>query len=127
MQRPSILARRRNEGRKILVAAEDLISRKGFHETTISEIAAKAGVADSVIYHHFKSKQDLVFSIAGNHMRDILARLQEHLEGILDPVMTSELWNSVSAEGIMPDTLVSEADRVFSILIFSIWYREFIA
>ncbi len=86
--------RRRSEGRKLLLAAEDLISKKGFQETTISQIAARVGVADSVIYHYFKNKEDLLFSIAGNHMRDILARLQEHLEGILDPVsrLSKMVW-----------------------------------
>lgn len=105
MERPSIRARRRNEKRKILLAAEDLISRKGFHETTISEIAAKAGVADSVIYHHFKSKEDLAFSITGNYMRDILARLQEHLDGILDPVsrLSKMVWFRFWYNGIHED------------------------
>jgi len=78
----------------ILAAAEDLISSKGLHVTTISEIAAKAGVADSVIYHYFKNKEDLVFSITGNHMRDFLTLLQEHLEGILEPVsrLSKMVW-----------------------------------
>jgi TetR/AcrR family fatty acid metabolism transcriptional regulator len=71
---------------EILAAAEDLISRKGVQESTISEIAASAGVTDSVIYHYFQNKEDLVFSITGLHMEDVNNRLQEHLEGILEPI-----------------------------------------
>jgi TetR/AcrR family fatty acid metabolism transcriptional regulator len=90
----SITGRRRKEGSRILSATSDLFSEKGFHQTTISEIAARAGVSDSVIYHYFRNKEDLLFSIAGIHMRDILARLQEHLEGILDPVsrLSKMVW-----------------------------------
>ncbi len=79
---------------EILLAAERLMFKKGLHETTISEIAANAGVADSVIYHYFKNKEDLVFSITGNHTREFQTRLQEHLEGILEPIsrLSKAIW-----------------------------------
>jgi asparagine synthase (glutamine-hydrolysing) len=47
--------------------------------------------------------------------------------GILDPEMTKQFWNSVTADGVGPSTLVSEADRIFAVLTFSLWMREFTA
>ena len=47
--------------------------------------------------------------------------------GILDPQMIKKDVNSISAGDIGPNTLVSNADRVFSIIIFSLWYEEFFA
>ena len=47
--------------------------------------------------------------------------------GILDPEMTKQLWNSVTADGVGPATLVSEADRIFAVLTFNLWMREFTA
>ena len=47
--------------------------------------------------------------------------------GILDPEMTRQLWNSVTADGVGPATLVSEADRIFAVLTFSLWMGEFTA
>lgn len=44
---------------KILRVAEDLFVEKGFVGTSMSEIAERAGVAKSLIYHHFESKQAL--------------------------------------------------------------------
>jgi TetR/AcrR family transcriptional regulator len=44
---------------RILKVAEDLFVEKGFIGTSMNEIAEKAGVAKSLIYHHFKSKQEL--------------------------------------------------------------------
>ncbi len=47
--------------------------------------------------------------------------------GILNPAMTRQIWKNVTADGIGPDTLVSEADRIFAILTFCLWMREFAA
>jgi TetR/AcrR family fatty acid metabolism transcriptional regulator len=68
----------------ILNAAEDIMSEKGLTDSSISEIARRAGVTDSVIYQHFKGKEDLLFSIASERMRDVLTLLKEHLQGIQD-------------------------------------------
>ena len=70
--------------KKILKAAEEIISQKGIAETTISEIARKAGVADSIIYQFFKGKQDLLFSIPAERENEYLSLLDEHLQGIVD-------------------------------------------
>jgi len=69
---------------KILAAAEEVMSRKGFASSSISEIARKANVTDSVIYQHFKGKQDLLFSVPGEKLKKQLALLKEHLAGIPD-------------------------------------------
>jgi AcrR family transcriptional regulator len=70
--------------KKILAAAEEIISQKGINETTISEIARKAGVADSIIYQFFKGKQDLLFSIPAERENEYFSLLDEHLQGIVD-------------------------------------------
>lgn len=69
---------------KILKAAEEIISQKGIVDTTISEIARKAEVGDSVIYQFFKGKEDLLFSIPAERENEYLSLLDEHLQGIGD-------------------------------------------
>ncbi|MBI4963197.1 MAG: TetR/AcrR family transcriptional regulator [Desulfomonile tiedjei] len=69
---------------KILAAAEEIMSQKGFANSSISEIARKANVTDSVIYQYFKGKQDLLFSVPGEKLKRQLALLDEHLAGIPD-------------------------------------------
>ncbi len=69
---------------RILCAAEEIMSEKGVTASSISEIARKAGVADSVIYQYFKGKQDLLFSVPGERMKEVLAILVEQLTGIQD-------------------------------------------
>lgn len=43
----------------IIKAAYRLFVEKGFADTAVSEIAREAGVTQSLIHHHFGSKQDL--------------------------------------------------------------------
>ncbi|MCK5914831.1 MAG: hypothetical protein KAG92_01730, partial [Deltaproteobacteria bacterium] len=46
-------------------------------------------------------------------------------QGVLDPKMVSELTQQVTTAGVGPETLVSGADRLFAVLVFTLWYEEF--
>ena len=61
------------------------------------------------------------------YVREIFQGGEIERKGILDPEMIKQMWNSVSADGIGPGTLVSEADRIFAVLTFSLWMKEFAA
>ena len=43
----------------ILKAALELFSERGFHASTVPELAARAGVGTGTIYRHFSSKEDV--------------------------------------------------------------------
>lgn len=46
---------------KILNGAGTVFAEFGFHKATISQIAAKAGVADGTLYLYFKNKEDILY------------------------------------------------------------------
>lgn len=48
---------------QILKAAEKIFAEKGFHETTISDIAKGAGLSEPTLYEYFPSKEDILFTI----------------------------------------------------------------
>src|SRR2546430_15702610 len=48
---------------KILQAAFDVLSREGYENTSIKQIAAEAGVAQGLVHYYFKSKQRLVTEV----------------------------------------------------------------
>jgi AcrR family transcriptional regulator len=50
---------------KILQAAIEIFSEKGYAATSTSEIAQKAGVAEGTIFRHYKTKKELLLSIVG--------------------------------------------------------------
>jgi len=51
--------------RRILEAAIEIFADKGFAAASTSEIAQKAGVAEGTIFRHYKTKKELLLSIAG--------------------------------------------------------------
>ncbi len=46
--------------RQILDAAVHVFARQGFHATRVSDIADEAGVAYGLVYHYFKSKDEVM-------------------------------------------------------------------
>jgi TetR/AcrR family transcriptional regulator, fatty acid metabolism regulator protein len=47
----------------ILQAANEAFHEKGYHETSIDEIAARVGIAKGTVYLHFPGKEDLLIAI----------------------------------------------------------------
>jgi TetR/AcrR family fatty acid metabolism transcriptional regulator len=45
---------------RILMAAIKVFARQGFYQSTISQVAREAGVADGTIYLYFKNKDDIL-------------------------------------------------------------------
>jgi len=71
--------------KQILEAAVSLMEKKGA-QTTISEVAAAAGVNDSTIYYYFQDKEDLLFHTVGAYVKNRNDSFLAHLQAILDPV-----------------------------------------
>ena len=55
----------------ILQVAEEVLLEKGYHETSMDEIAARVGIAKGTVYLHFASKEDLVFALFERDMQKI--------------------------------------------------------
>src|SRR5437588_12312304 len=47
----------------ILDVAEEMLAEKGYHDASMDEIAARAGIAKGTLYQHFPGKEDLVFAL----------------------------------------------------------------
>jgi TetR/AcrR family fatty acid metabolism transcriptional regulator len=75
-----------NKRQKILNAAQETISEKGLKRSTITEIARRAGVVDSIIYHYFKNKEDLLFRALDSQMKSATADLLFNLKGVMGSV-----------------------------------------
>lgn len=58
--------------RQLLAVARQVLAKNGYHETTMSEIAAAAGVTKPVLYQHYRSKRDLYRHV----LEDIGVRLE---------------------------------------------------
>jgi AcrR family transcriptional regulator len=66
----------------IMEAAVTLFVERGIDGTSIKEIAAAADVAEGALYRHFKSKEDLAWSLFAENLKEYTA----HLFGAVLPV-----------------------------------------
>ena len=57
--------------KNLLLSASECFAKKGYHQTTIREIASKAGVTLGALYHHFKDKKELLMTV--NRRRQVVA------------------------------------------------------
>jgi len=66
----------------ILDAALTAFSQKGYHATSLDDIAREAGVSKALIYEHFASKQELYAELIARNARDLTQRVAGALSGV---------------------------------------------
>ncbi|MFL5951933.1 MAG: TetR/AcrR family transcriptional regulator [Gaiellaceae bacterium] len=62
--------------RVILDAAVRVFAHKGYHTSRVGDIAEEAGVAHGLLYHYFRSKEELLETIFRETWRDVLNAVQ---------------------------------------------------
>jgi AcrR family transcriptional regulator len=68
---------------EILKAATDLFAIRGFHETSMAEVARIARVSKALIFWHFKSKEELFVAVLGRLLEPYVIDFAEEA-GALD-------------------------------------------
>jgi AcrR family transcriptional regulator len=63
--------------RQILDAAIRVFARQGFHATRVSDIADEAGVAYGLVYHYFRSKDEVLNELFSQRWSLLLAAIEE--------------------------------------------------
>jgi TetR/AcrR family transcriptional regulator, fatty acid metabolism regulator protein len=63
--------------RQILDAAIRVFARQGFHATRVSDIADEAGVAYGLVYHYFRSKDEVLDELFVERWSLLLAAIDE--------------------------------------------------
>src|SRR6266700_2813345 len=105
----------------ILQAAEEVLAEKGYHETSMDEIAARVGVAKGTVYLHFPSKEDLVFALIEQAVattepaREKLEHILQHTyQGLLGKRMQllRALFNSMDARQLLQEKKLHLRDRM---------------
>jgi AcrR family transcriptional regulator len=69
---------------RILIAAADLVARKGFHAVSIAEIGAAAGITGSGVYRHFDRKTALLVALFDQIIDNLLHDEQQILRSVSD-------------------------------------------
>ena len=70
---------------RILDAAAELFSQKGYHGTSMDAIAKKASTSKGNLYWHFESKQEVFRQLVEHLMTPLMLPLEEILQGDAPP------------------------------------------
>lgn len=68
----------------IIEASLELFAGKGYHATSISDIAKKACISKGLMYNYFSSKEDLLHYILKNGIENIRRNFDPNFDGILE-------------------------------------------
>ncbi len=73
---------------RVLTAAVELFAAQGYDGTSVAQVTERARVAKGGFYHHFASKQELLYAVYGDLITLQLDRMQAILDAGLPPAGT---------------------------------------
>lgn len=71
---------------EILTCAANLFYKKGYHVTTIEDLANEVGMLKGSLYYYIKSKEDLLYQLLLDVIVAGQLRVSEKIRGIEDPI-----------------------------------------
>lgn len=92
--------------RRIIETATKEFAKKGYHDASVSNIAAKSGISVGAIYKYFDNKQDLFLTIVAHsieRMENLLMGLAKADEDVIKKVekILREIINASREDGVM--------------------------
>jgi len=76
---------RKRHREEILEAAEAVFAEKGFHRTTVEDVAARAEFSVGTLYNFFSSKEELFTSLIEKRIEQLSTTVTEVLEEVKAP------------------------------------------
>jgi AcrR family transcriptional regulator len=73
--------------RRLMIAATQEFSARGYHATTTRDIASRAGLSPAGVYVHFRSKEEVLYRISLTGHQLSLANLTAAVKDQPDPVV----------------------------------------
>ena len=71
--------------KEIIAAAAKLFQEKGYHATTIQDVADEVGMLKGSLYYHIKSKEELLYLVTKEPIRELIERQKKLMESALSP------------------------------------------
>ena len=100
MSKPDVAAERKDQ---IVRATVDCISRFGYHNFSMQDVARTAGVSKGIIHYYFLNKDDLMMSVLDKVAGDIERVLAQEMDVVDNPLKKLEVFLFV-AFGVVKNT-----------------------
>jgi AcrR family transcriptional regulator len=85
---------------RVLDAAVELFAQQGYDGTSVSQVISRAGVAKGGFYHHFASKEALLYEVYGDLIGRQLAGMDAIVAQRLGPAETLRARVPPSCSGV---------------------------
>jgi AcrR family transcriptional regulator len=95
---------------RVLSAAVDLFARQGYDGTSVTQVINRAGVAKGGFYHHFASKEALLYEVYGDLITRQLAAM--------DAILAEDRAPAVTLRALILDLVESTAASAQQALVF---------
>lgn len=95
MSKPDVAAERKDQ---IVRATVECITKHGYHNFSMQDVARAAGVSKGIIHYYFLNKDDLMMSVLDRVAGDIEGVILQDMQAISDPVKKLEIFMTVSFE-----------------------------
>lgn len=79
---------------RILKTAAQLFAARGYHAVGMAELGDAVGLGRGALYHHIRSKEDLLFDISREYIADLAAHAEEVASGGHSPTEQVKLLGS---------------------------------
>lgn len=89
MSKTDVAAERKNQ---IVRATVDCITKHGYHNFSMQDVARTAGVSKGIIHYYFLNKDDLMMSVLDKVASDIERVLHADMDSITDPQKKLEIF-----------------------------------
>lgn len=113
LRSPESLTRRSAAKRRnVLNAAWELFAARGFDDTSVRDLASKAGVSTATIYAHFATKPDLLQALIEQRWQQALADTLARVDSVEDPLERllagiTGLNHAIAADPLLRQLLVA--------------------
>jgi AcrR family transcriptional regulator len=75
-----------NGRHRVFEVAAEVFHRKGYDNTSMSDVATAAGLTKAGLYHHVTSKESLLYTVLDSGLDLTESYVMKPLEGVSDPV-----------------------------------------
>ncbi|MDD5234154.1 MAG: TetR/AcrR family transcriptional regulator [Syntrophales bacterium] len=99
---------------QITAATYKVVSRKGYYDFTIMDVARETGLSTGLILYYFKNKQNLLLNLFRETQRNVRDNLLRQLEKAEDPLGKLEIF-------IDQSFLLFENEKDYFYLLFEFW------
>ncbi|WP_181779406.1 TetR/AcrR family transcriptional regulator [Pseudonocardia pini] len=102
--------------RTILTVAAKLFRERGYSGTTVRDLASEAGISSGSVFHHFKTKEEVLLRVVEEGLAESMARIDAAVVAGMDPRETLRAMIRAHV-----GTLLEGSPAAMSVLFYERW------